>query len=63
VLGGLAVAGDLLLPTSGLAGFALRAAVFAAMPVVLWSTGFLHPDELDQAVALVRRLRMRLGAA
>jgi len=61
VLGGCAVAGDLLLPTSGLGGFALRAAVFVAMPLVLWSTGFLHAEELDQGLALARRVRTRLG--
>jgi O-antigen/teichoic acid export membrane protein len=63
VLGGFSVAGDLLLPTSGLAGFGLRAAVFAAMPLALWSTGFLHREELDQALALARRMRTRLGTA
>jgi len=62
VLGGLAVAGDLLLPTAGLGGFALRAAVFVAMPVVLWLTGFLHREELDQGLALARRVQARLGA-
>jgi O-antigen/teichoic acid export membrane protein len=63
VLGGLAVAGDLLLPNAGLGGFAARAAVFLAMPPVLWATGFVHRAELDQGVALLRRMRTRLGAA
>jgi O-antigen/teichoic acid export membrane protein len=63
VLGGLAVAGELLLPTAGLAGFLSRTAVFLAMPVVLWATGFVHRAELDQGLALYRRLRLRMGAA
>ena len=63
VMGGLAVAGELLLPASGLAGFATRALVFLAMPVVLWLTGFVHRAELDQGVAALRSLRARMRAA
>ncbi|MGH2861954.1 MAG: lipopolysaccharide biosynthesis protein [Solirubrobacteraceae bacterium] len=63
VMGGLAVAGDLLLPRTGLGGFAARAAVFLAMPVVLWLTGFVHRAELDQARDLLRSLRARMGSA
>ena len=63
VMGGMAVAGDLLLPTSGFAGFVTRTAVFAAIPLVLWSTGFMHRAELDQGVAALRRVRARIGAA
>ncbi len=63
VMGGLSVAGDLLLPTSGLGGFAARAAVFLAIPAVLWATGFLHRAELDQGLATFRRLRGRMGAS
>ena len=63
VMGGLAVAGDLLLPTSGLGGFATRALVFLAMPVVLWLTGFAHRAELDQGLAAVRSIRARMGTA
>jgi O-antigen/teichoic acid export membrane protein len=63
VMGGLAVAGDLLLPTSGLGGFASRALVFLAMPVVLWVTGFMHRAELEQGLGLLRNLRARMGAA
>jgi O-antigen/teichoic acid export membrane protein len=55
VLGGLSVAGDLLLPTHGLIGFVTRAAVLAAMPLVLLATGFAHRQELDQARALIVR--------
>jgi O-antigen/teichoic acid export membrane protein len=62
VFGGLAVAGDLVLPASGLGGFIARAAVFAVMPLVLWAIGFLHRAELDQGVAAVRKVRARMSA-
>jgi O-antigen/teichoic acid export membrane protein len=63
VLGGLAVAGDLILPTAGFGGFITRAAVFVAMPLVLWLTGFAHRAELDQGLAALRQVRARLGTA
>jgi O-antigen/teichoic acid export membrane protein len=63
VFGGLAVAGELLLPTSGFGGFVLRALVFLAMPLVLWLTGFMHRAELDEGRAVLRRLRTRMGTA
>jgi O-antigen/teichoic acid export membrane protein len=63
VLGGLSVAGDLLLPTSGLVGFVTRAAVLAAMPLVLFVTGFAHPQELEQTRALIARARRARGKA
>ncbi len=63
VFGGLAVAGDLLLPTSGAGGFLERALVVVLMPLVLWITGFLHRAEFDQAIAVLRRTRTRLRAA
>jgi O-antigen/teichoic acid export membrane protein len=63
VMGGLAVAGDLLLPTSGLDGFATRALVFLAIGPVLWLTGFVHRAELDQGLAMLRGVRARMGAA
>ena len=63
VMGGMAVAGELLLPTSGLAGFVARAAVFLAIPVVLWLTGFVHRAELDEGLAAYRRVRARMGTA
>jgi O-antigen/teichoic acid export membrane protein len=61
VFGGLAVAGDLLLPTSGFGGFLTRALVFLAMPLVLWLTGFVHRAELDEGLATLRRARARMG--
>jgi O-antigen/teichoic acid export membrane protein len=59
VMGGLAVAGDLLEPTSGVVGFVSRVATFAAIPVALWMTGFAHPQETRRARALLARLRAR----
>jgi O-antigen/teichoic acid export membrane protein len=45
VLGGLSGAGELLLPTSGAAGFVSRAALALLLPVVLGLTGFYRPEE------------------
>jgi O-antigen/teichoic acid export membrane protein len=45
VLGGAAVLGELLLPTEGAVGLVSRALLVAAVPVVLWVTGFLRPEE------------------
>jgi O-antigen/teichoic acid export membrane protein len=61
VLGGMAAAGDLLLPTHGVVGFLTRAALLAAMPLVLLGTGFAHRQELEQARALVSRATRRLA--
>ena len=57
VLGGMSVAGDLLLPTHGLVGLVSRAAVLAAMPLVLLGTGFAHGAEIEQARVLLARAR------
>jgi O-antigen/teichoic acid export membrane protein len=57
VMGGLAAAGDLLLPTHGAVGFLTRAAVAAAIPVVLVGTGFAHGAEVRQVRALLARTR------
>ncbi|MGH2916795.1 MAG: lipopolysaccharide biosynthesis protein [Solirubrobacteraceae bacterium] len=55
VIGGLAVAGDLLLPTAGIVGLLARLAVLAAIPLVLLATGFAHAAELRAGRALVAR--------
>jgi len=47
VLGGIAAAGDLLLPTHGVVGFVTRAAAFAVIPLALLATGFASRQELD----------------
>ncbi len=52
ILGGTAVSGELLLPTAGFAGFALRALWLAWIPALLLLTRFFIPTELIQ----VRRL-------
>ncbi|HTT27968.1 MAG TPA: lipopolysaccharide biosynthesis protein [Solirubrobacteraceae bacterium] len=57
VLGGMSVAGELLLPTHGLVGFISRAAVLAAMPLVLTATGFTHVAEREQARVLLARAK------
>jgi O-antigen/teichoic acid export membrane protein len=57
VMGGLAAAGELLLPTAGLGGFVTRGLVFLAIPVVLFATGFAHPAELYQLRLLPGRVR------
>jgi O-antigen/teichoic acid export membrane protein len=59
VLGGMAAAGDVLLPTHGAVGFLTRAAVLGAMPGVLLATGFVHRQELEQARSLLNRVARR----
>jgi O-antigen/teichoic acid export membrane protein len=61
VLGGMAAAGDLLLPTHGVVGLLTRAAVLCAMPVVLLATGFAHGRELEQARSLLSRATRRIA--
>jgi O-antigen/teichoic acid export membrane protein len=61
IVGGLAAAGDLALPTSGAVGFISRAAVWALIPPALLATGFAHGAERDQARALLARVRGRAG--
>jgi O-antigen/teichoic acid export membrane protein len=45
VAGGISIIGNLLLPTSGASGLAERLAVLALIPLALWATHFVHPDE------------------
>ena len=54
VLGGVAVAGELVLPTSGADGLALRVAALAAAPPLLLALRFLRPGELAWLRAAVR---------
>jgi O-antigen/teichoic acid export membrane protein len=64
VVGGIAVLGELLLPTQGLLGFLTRLATFLAIPPALHVTGFAHAQELAQLRELIARLRRsRLSAA
>jgi O-antigen/teichoic acid export membrane protein len=55
LLAGVAVGGELLLPTSGAAGFVTRAAALAAIPLALLATGFMRPAELAGLRGLRRR--------
>jgi O-antigen/teichoic acid export membrane protein len=45
----LVVAGELLLPTSGIEGLAGRTALWLAYPLLLWVTGFLNAEEREAA--------------
>ncbi len=57
VMGGLAAAGDLALPTTGAVGLLTRVAVVAAIPPALLATGFAHRAELAQLRSLIARAR------
>ena len=57
VLGGLAVAGELLLPTHGLAGFLERGALWCLILPLLALSGFFSTAEIRRARALLARLR------
>jgi O-antigen/teichoic acid export membrane protein len=61
---GLTAAGELLLPTHGLAGLAERTAVWLAFPALLWLTRFPNFDERRAIAAALRpsALRERLAA-
>jgi O-antigen/teichoic acid export membrane protein len=62
ILAGVAVSGELLLPTNGFAGLALRTAWLGLVPVLLLGTNFFAPHEWDQARALVADGRRRVAA-
>ncbi len=57
VLGGLAAAGELLLPTAGAAGFVSRAALALLLPVALGLTGFYQDEERALVRAALARAR------
>ncbi len=62
IFAGVAVSGELLLPTHGFAGLALRAAWLGLVPVLLLGTHFFAPHEWDQARSLVTDGRRRVAA-
>jgi O-antigen/teichoic acid export membrane protein len=62
ILLGVALSGELLLPTHGAAGLLLRAAWLLLVPVLLALTRFFHPHERDQARALLADGRGRMRA-
>jgi len=45
----LVAAGELLLPTSGIGGFAGRTVLWLAYPLLLWFSGFLNDEEREAA--------------
>ena len=49
----LVVAGELLLPTSGLGGLAGRTVFWLAYPLLLWATGFLNEEERAAAARVL----------
>jgi len=55
VLAGVSVAGELLLPASGLAGFATRALALAAIALLLAATRFARPAEWEGLRSVLRR--------
>jgi len=57
VMATIAAAGELLLPASGLVGFAARAAALAAIVPALWAVGVVRPGELAAARRGLSRLR------
>jgi O-antigen/teichoic acid export membrane protein len=62
ILAGVAVSGELLLPSSGAAGFVLRALWLALAPALLLATRFFDGDERSQARALAADGRRRVAA-
>jgi len=61
VMGAVSVAGDLLLPTRGAVGLLTRLAAFTAIPLVLFLSGFSHPQELAQVRRLAKLARGAVG--
>jgi O-antigen/teichoic acid export membrane protein len=55
VVGGIAVLGDLLLPTHGFGGFVVRAVAWLAIPGLLLVTRFPHPEEIARLRGFTRR--------
>jgi len=62
ILAGVAVAGELLLPTAGAGGLIARLAWLALVPAALLLTRFFHPHELAGARALAVDGRRRVAA-
>jgi O-antigen/teichoic acid export membrane protein len=57
VLGGISVAGDLVLPTRGLLGFVTRAATLLLIVAILHLTRFGHPEEVANLRRVLARVR------
>jgi O-antigen/teichoic acid export membrane protein len=59
VLGGVSLAGELLLPTTGAGGLLSRTGALATIPALLWATGFFGAAERARIRALGARLTAR----
>jgi O-antigen/teichoic acid export membrane protein len=62
IFAGVAVSGELLLPSAGLLGLGLRALWLALVPVLLLATGFFAENEREQARAIALDGRRRVAA-
>jgi O-antigen/teichoic acid export membrane protein len=62
ILAGVAVSGELLLPSHGVGGFSLRVAWLALVPALLLLTRFFHDQESKQFRALLADGRRRVSA-
>jgi O-antigen/teichoic acid export membrane protein len=60
-LAGVAVSGELLLPTHGFAGLLLRALWLSLIPAALLATRFFSPEERAQARSMLGDLRRRIA--
>ena len=56
------MSGELLLPSAGFAGLALRVLWLALIPTLLLVTRFFAPNEREQARAIVADARRRVAA-
>jgi len=63
ILGGVAVSGELLLPTNGVNGFVSRALWLTLVPALLLLSRFLRPREIEQARLLVGTARAWIARA
>ena len=63
VVGGLTVAGELLLPTAGVSGFVSRALVLGALGPALYAVRFFRPGELTAARRLLARRALQAPAS
>jgi O-antigen/teichoic acid export membrane protein len=57
ILGGVAVAGELVLPDHGAVGLLSRAAALALIPALLWAAGVVRPHERERLRAALRARR------
>jgi O-antigen/teichoic acid export membrane protein len=55
----LVAVGELVMPTSGVAGLAGRVALWLAYPLLLWATGFLNDEEREAVGRLLSPARVR----